>query len=55
MTVTALPGYRALARRALTAAAWHANRGRLLLAVFGVALGVALGQNAVVCLVVVCP
>ena len=43
MTSTALPGYRALARRALTAAAWHANRGRLLLAVFGVALGVALG------------
>ena len=43
MHSTALAGYRNLASRALTAGAWHANRGRLLLSVFGVALGVALG------------
>ena len=43
MRSAGVPGYRALARRALISAAWHANRGRLLLAVAGVALGVALG------------
>ncbi|MEO8135275.1 MAG: ABC transporter permease, partial [Betaproteobacteria bacterium] len=36
-------GYRYLAGRALSADAWHANRGRLLLSIIGVALGVALG------------
>lgn len=41
----ALPvsGYASLAERALTREAWRANRGRLLLSVAGVALGVALG------------
>ena len=38
-----IPGYAALAERALTLEAWRANRGRLLLSVAGVALGVALG------------
>ena len=43
MAPLALPGYRNLAQRALTAGAWRENRGRLLLSVAGVALGVALG------------
>jgi putative ABC transport system permease protein len=43
MRPVALAGYRTLAERALTSGAWHANRGRLLLSGFGVALGVALG------------
>ncbi|MBP8296072.1 MAG: ABC transporter permease [Burkholderiales bacterium] len=43
MAPPALPGYRNLAQRALTAGAWQENRGRLLLSVAGVALGVALG------------
>jgi putative ABC transport system permease protein len=43
MRSVALAGYRTLVRRALTSGAWHANRGRLLLSVAGVALGVALG------------
>ncbi len=43
MAPVALAGYRALVQRALTSCAWQANRGRLLLSVFGVALGVALG------------
>src|SRR5690349_6757536 len=38
-----LHGYPALGKRALTLEAWGANRGRLLLSVAGVALGVALG------------
>ena len=43
MSAARLSGYRSLARHALTSAAWHSNRGRLLLAILGVGLGVALG------------
>ena len=43
MSSTTLAGYRNLAGRALISGAWHSNRGRLLLSVAGVALGVALG------------
>jgi putative ABC transport system permease protein len=43
MAPIALAGYRTLVQRALTSGAWDANRGRLLLSVFGIALGVALG------------
>ena len=43
VSTTALAHYRHLTDRALTGSAWHANRGRLILSVIGVALGVALG------------
>ncbi len=42
MSTRALAHYAHLAGRALSAGAWRANRGRLLLSVLGVALGVAL-------------
>jgi putative ABC transport system permease protein len=43
MSAVELRGYPSLAERALTAGAWHANHGRLLLSIIGVALGVSLG------------